>query len=155
MVPVSAQAPPTLRHLSGPASSAVGWSTRPRLQTASPRGPGWPVGRGKRPGGDLSRGRGGKEGRGHVRPAAPGHVTGAGEEGIWAGSSPEGSGVKWGGRGGGADNGECAAARALASSPGPTACGGPANGGPGIPGGAEGSGRRGAASKAGNRVRPV
>lgn len=111
-------------------------------------------GAGQELGGDLSRGEG-KEGRGHVRPAAPGHVTGAGAEGIWTGSSPEGSGVKWGGRGGGADNGECAAAGALASGPGPTARGGRANGGPGPVGGAEGSGRTGAASRAGSRVRPV
>lgn len=92
-----------------------------------------------------------------MRPAARGHVTGAGAEGIWTGSSPEGRGVKWWGRGGGggADNGECAAVRALASSLGRRARGGTANSGLGVAGGAEGNGRRGAASRAGSRGRPV
>lgn len=40
-----------------------------------------------------------------------------------------------------ADNGECAAVRALASSPHPGARGETANGGPGVPRGAAGSGR--------------
>lgn len=58
--------------------------------------------------------------------------------------------MKWGGtRRLGANNGECAAARALAFSFHPGARGETANGGSGVAGGAAGSGRRGQASGAG------
>lgn len=94
------------------------------------------------------RRKGEKEGRGHVRSAALGHVT---ERGGWEfsrGKRSEARGTRWRG----SDNGKFAATRSFASSRSPGARGGTANGGPGVAEGAAESGTRGQAS---GPVRPV
>ena len=139
--PMPALDPPTWRCLND--SAPPPWGGARGRASKPPRlgGPGWPVGRGERReaacagGGEAERG-------GHVQPRPEITWRGAGAEGTRAGSSPEERRVKWGGRGGsGADNGECAAYSALASSPRPRARGGPANGWPSIAGGLRGAGR--------------
>jgi hypothetical protein len=78
-----------------------------------------------------------------VRLAARGHVTGRRGGGSGAGSSPEGRGAKWRGRGGDADNGECAAACAPVSRARFVARGRTANGGSCVEGGRGGRARGG------------